>query len=331
MKIVYVAQYNRLLLQANLKKVAHRKELEGRITSNGGEYKGNLTKDITHLIAKAPCGTKYTYAGEWGIKIVSVEWLEQSVERGMILDEKLYSLMLPPEERGQNAWIRRTASSASLGKRARAEESGPKRSRKLRRTASAKLSSQNIGLWTDIVSGPAEVEDNKPSEWDDKQKDCNPKIKVETSDRPGPRNETVKESPASEIFDEKTARTSSSFSPAGIGRKVGLFRGHRFFMYGFSERQVCKTVVKFISASSFPAEFNSTRPLAFSSGRDCGHYGRIVYAIYNESRIRISARTSQYYLQRHSQTTSRHHEACHCYRYVGRAMLASLRFGPTGS
>lgn len=276
MKIVYLAQYNTLLLETNLNKVAYRKELEGQITSNGGEYKGNLTKDITHLIAKAPSGTKYTYAGDWGIKIVSIEWLEQSLERGMILEEKLYSLMLPPAERGQNAWIRRTASSASLGKRARAEESGPKRSRKLRRTASAKLSSQNIGLWTDIVSGPAEVEDTKPSEWDDKQKDCDPKQKVETSDRPGPRNETMKESPASEVFDAKTSRTSISFSPAGIGGKVGLFRGHRFFMHGFSEKQVCKTVVKIFSASSFPAEFSFTRPLALSSRRDCGHSGRTI-------------------------------------------------------
>lgn len=283
MKIVCVAQHNRLLLEANLNLVAYRKELEGQITSNGGEYKGNLTKDITHLIAKAPSGTKYTYAGDWGIKIVSIEWLEQSLERGMILEEKLYSLMLPPAERGHNAWIRRTASSASLGKRARAEGSGPKRSRKLRRTASAKLSSQNIGLWTDIVSGPAEVEDNKPSEWDDKQKDYDPKPRAEVSDRLGPRNEAMKESPASEVFYEKTRRASSSFSPAGIGRKVCLFRGHRFFMHGFSEKQVCKTVLKFIPASSFPAEFSITRPLALSSGRDCGHNGRTIYAICKEA------------------------------------------------
>lgn len=249
----------------------------------------------------------------------------------MILDEKLYSLMLPPAERGQNAWIRRTASSASLGKRARAEESVPKRSRKLRRTASAKLSSQNIGLWTDIVSGPAEVEDTKPSEWDDKQKDCDLKAMAETSERPGPRNEITKESPASEVSDEKTPRASSSFSLAGIGRKGGLFRGHRFFMYGFTEKQVCKTLIKFISASSLPAEFHFTKALTFSFGRDCGHNRRTIYAIYNDSRIWISARTSHHHLSRHSQTTSRRHEPYHCYRYVGRAVLASPCFGPTGS
>lgn len=213
----------------------------------------------------------------------------------MILDEKLYSLMLPPAERGQNAWIRRTASSASL-KRARAEESVPKRSRKLRRTASAKLSSQNIGLWTDIVSGPAEVEDTKPSAWDDKQKDCDLKTKAETSERPGPRNEITNESPASEVSDEKTPRASSTLSLPGIGRKDGLFRGHRFFLYGFSEKQVCKTLIKFTSASSLPAEFHFTKALTFSFGRDCGHNRRTIYAIHNDSRIWISARTSHHHL-----------------------------------
>lgn len=241
----------------------------------------------------------------------------------MILDEKLYSLMLPPAERGQNAWIRRTASSASLGKRARDEEAAPKRSRKLRRTASAKLSSQNIGLWTDIVSGPAEVEDTKPSEWDDKQTDCDLKTKAEKLERTGPRNEITKESPASEVSDEKTPRASYSFSLPGIGRKGGLFRGHRFFMYGFSEKQVCKTLKKFTSASSLPAEFHFTKALTFSFGRDCGHNRRTFYAIYNDSRISISARTSHHHLSKHSQTTSRHHEPYHCYRYVGRAVLAS--------
>lgn len=311
--------------------MAYRKELEGRITSNGGEYKGNLTKDITHLIAKAHSGTKYTYARDWGIKIVSIEWLEQSLERGMILDEKLYSLMLPPAERGQNAWIRRTASSASLGKRARAEESVPKRSRKLRRTASAKLSSQNIGLWTDIVSGPAEGEDIKPSEWDDKQRDCDLKIKAEKSERPGPRNEIKQESPASEVSDEKIPRGSCSFSLAGSGRKGGLFRGHRFFMYGFSEKQVCKTLKRITSASSPPAEFHFTKAPTFSFGRDCGHNRRTIYAIYNDSRVGIPARTSHNHLSRHSEITSRNHEPYHCYRYVGRAVLASTRFGSTGS
>jgi len=151
--------------------VAYRKELEVLINANGGEYRGNLTKDVTHLVAKVPTGNKYVYAGHWGVKIVAIEWLEQSLERGMILDEDLYNLLLPEDERGRSAWIRRSGSTSSLGKRARDAEVATSNPRQLRRTASAKLSNQSVGLWTDIVGGEVRVKQSKSSEWDDKQND----------------------------------------------------------------------------------------------------------------------------------------------------------------
>ena len=67
--------------------VDYRKELEDLINDNGGDYQGNLTRDVTDLIAKEPSGAKYNYACQWGIKPVSGEWVEQSLERGMILEE----------------------------------------------------------------------------------------------------------------------------------------------------------------------------------------------------------------------------------------------------
>ncbi len=222
--------------------VAYRKELEDLIKRNGGKYRGNLTKDVTHLIAKEPSGTKYTYAGDWGINTVSIEWLTQSLERGMILEEKLYNLLLPASERGQNAWIRRTVSTSSLGKRVRAEEAPPKRSRKLRRTASAKLSSQNIGLWTDIVSGGTEAGDTKLGEWDDQQTAERPdlvNVKTKVSGRHSSEKEITKESPKSKFPDPNALGSNSSFSQSRIGQRGGLFKGHKFFVHGFTERQVC--------------------------------------------------------------------------------------------
>lgn len=223
-----------------MKKVAYRKDLEELINGNGGEYRGNLTKDVTHLVARVPSGTKYTYAGEWGSKIVSVEWLMQSLERGMILDEKLYNLLLPEAERGQNAWIHKTASITSLGKRAHDEVAAPKRSRKLRRTASAKLNSQNVGLWTDIVSGGTEVEEKRVAEWDDKERD----------DGHGGMLKTPKAEPDSEVLGVRefmNPTDSNQIKPqavevldtARVGRMEGLFQGQRFFLHGFKERQVC--------------------------------------------------------------------------------------------
>ena len=222
--------------------MAYRKKIEDLITSNGGEYRGNLTKDVTHLIARVPSGSKYTYAGEWGIKIVSDEWLMQSLERGMILDEKLFNLLLPETERGQNAWIRKSVSVSSLGKRAREEDSVPKSSRKLRRTASAKLSSQNIGLWTDIVRGGTGVGENKVDEWDDQQKDQGlngDMLKAGKSERDVTEMLNMNENSKPQFRRQNTLDQNNEFSLARAGRTEGIFKGQRFFMHGFNERQVC--------------------------------------------------------------------------------------------
>ena len=70
----------------------------------------------------------------------------------MILDENLYHPETPPEERGKGAWVRRNVASP-LGKRARENEAVEDGTRKLRRTLSRKLTSQNEVVWGDIVGG----------------------------------------------------------------------------------------------------------------------------------------------------------------------------------
>lgn len=240
--IVCIYRWREISLATNSGQVAHRKELEDLVNCNGGEYRGNLTRDITHLIAKVPSGTKYKYATEWGIKVVAVEWLVQSLERGMILDENLYNLQLAASERGQNAWIRKTESTSSLGKRARGEENAPRRSRKLRRTASAKLSSQNMGLWTDIVGGGTEVTDNKVNEWDDQQRDDRLNdgvMRVENLGQNSTKTMNKTGNPGSASLDEDTSNMRNRLIQSRSGQKEGLFQGNRFFLHGFNERQVC--------------------------------------------------------------------------------------------
>lgn len=131
--------------------VDERSELQKRITSSGGDYSGELNKKCTHLIVARPEGQKYLAARKWNLKVVSVEWLNQSVERGMILDEQCFDPLLPPEERGKGA---RDDPEVAVGKRQRlldsfAEPDGPRR--KLRKTASMKLSSQRETVWGDIL------------------------------------------------------------------------------------------------------------------------------------------------------------------------------------
>ena len=216
--------------------MVYRKALEDLINANGGEYRGNLTKDVTHLVAMEPSGAKYTYASHWGIKTVAVEWLEQSVERGMILEENLFNLLLPVAERGQGAWNHESTSSTSL-KRAQQGDSGPQNARKLRRTASARLSSTNSGLWTDIFGGDVKAEGTKPREWDDEH------------DQSLSRYDTIKTlnksiDPGSEalrVESEDKIKNAEDGGKSAFGRlpqRERLFNGRSFLLRGFDQKKV---------------------------------------------------------------------------------------------
>ena len=213
--------------------MVYRKWLEDSIVENGGQYQGNLTKDCTHLIAKVPSGAKYTHAGNWGIKIVAVEWLEQSLERGMTLDETCYNLAIPASERGKNAWARRTVSTTSLGKRSREDDVGPQNTRKLRRTASARLSSQNFGLWTDIVGIETKQEGIKVDHWDDQGNDT----KHHENNRGAGSEERPKVILPVENQEPDHGANMGLMTDDRL-QKEGLFRSKIFLLHGFNERQV---------------------------------------------------------------------------------------------
>lgn len=220
----------------------YRKKLEDDITNNGGEYRGNLTKDVTHLIAKEPSGAKYKYAIDWKIKIVGVEWLEQSLERGLILDEQLYNLSLPPAERGRNAWIRRALSTSSLGKRSFDVDASLGGPRKLRRVASARLNSQNVGLWTDIVKSDVKSEEQVHNQWSEQLGPQKPVLQDGSS-------MTVKSiTTLTEPSDSNAWSSATSAGPAapslaasytGPLQRSGVFAGKRICLHGFNEKKVC--------------------------------------------------------------------------------------------
>lgn len=131
-----------------------RDEIASKITSNGGRYTGDLTRRCTHLVVSKPEGKKFTAAKSWGVYAVTLDWLETSIERGMILEEAKFDPLLPAEERGVGAWIKKEPRRTSLGKRSRSSASNdnPERgARKLRKTASMKLNSQRNNLWGDIL------------------------------------------------------------------------------------------------------------------------------------------------------------------------------------
>lgn len=130
-----------------------REQIAEKIIANGGRYTGDLTRKCTHLIVAKPEGKKFVAAKSWGIYPVTLAWLDNSIARGMILEEARYDPMLPEKEQGLGAWLQRDPQRASLGKRSRsmaaiAAEEGP---RKLRKTASMKLNTQRDNIWGDIL------------------------------------------------------------------------------------------------------------------------------------------------------------------------------------
>ena len=133
--------------------LSFRAQLQKNVQNNGGQYTGDLTKDVTHLIAAKPEGKKYEYGMQWQTKVVTLKWYKDTLERGMQLDEKLYHPTVSGAEQGVGAWNRKPQNSPQLGKRSREELTGPEPPRKLRRTASARLGNQSQDMWSDIVGG----------------------------------------------------------------------------------------------------------------------------------------------------------------------------------
>ncbi|KAM5444619.1 putative NAD(+) ADP-ribosyltransferase [Microsporum ferrugineum] len=71
------------------------------VESLGGSFSAKVNDDCTHLIttkAAHPAGTKNKQAIALGndIKIVSLEWLTDSRDKGQLMDDTPYSLALPP-------------------------------------------------------------------------------------------------------------------------------------------------------------------------------------------------------------------------------------------
>src|SRR5579859_3074232 len=72
-----------------------RKLIESQIRTYGGSYHPDLSRSCTHLLCASATGKKYEAALKWGIHCVGVEWLFQSIERGMTLEGRYFRLDIP--------------------------------------------------------------------------------------------------------------------------------------------------------------------------------------------------------------------------------------------
>ncbi|POS84026.1 hypothetical protein EPUL_005711, partial [Erysiphe pulchra] len=199
---------------------AERLGISELVKKNGATYDGDLTRTITHLISLRTDGAKYKAAKSWGLKIVSIEWLYQSLERGMILEEKLFDPSLPKEERGKGAWDRAPPLRPSLVRRLKPDsdtgaETGK---RKLRRTASMKLSGQHDSLLADI-SGSGII--SKSQRNGAKEFDKPTQIKTST------------------ITDQSKLQAVQTYSEdRSAARIIGVFTGCVFWLHNFPDTKI---------------------------------------------------------------------------------------------
>ncbi|TGJ78359.1 hypothetical protein E0Z10_g10405 [Xylaria hypoxylon] len=197
--------------------------IEDTVKANGGEYVADLSRRVTHLVVSKPEGKKYSAARRWDIRCVSIEWLHDSVERGMILDEECYDPTLPPEERGKGAWSREALRRVSLGKRAREGPDVPDEGRrKLRKSASMRMNSQSNNIWGDILNQSA----GDLSRADDAQRKSSTPAALVITDSVTSAAET------SRTVGQPVIQPSDSSWPT---LRKGVFAGCRFFVHGFPE------------------------------------------------------------------------------------------------
>ena len=213
------------------------------VQEKGAAYHGDLTRSITHLIAAAPQGAKYTHAKQWGINVVSLKWFEDGLRRGMSLDESLYDPAMPLEAQGKGAFRERVVSRTSLGKRERdadSQSAGDASKRKLRRTASTRLNSQSQDLWQDMSARDTETEPVEKDQWKNGDR---PDETVNTDgDASLARPETVPPADASAAYDHDSLATSRSHARApsvfqhtadSSHGPEGLFAGLYVLIHGF--------------------------------------------------------------------------------------------------
>jgi len=196
---------------------------------NGAEFRRDLTKTVSHLVARSAEGEKYKFATQWGVKVVTLKWFTDSIKRGMVLEETLYDPLLPPEKQGVGAWNRSVPTIKP--KPAESENSSNPRPRKLRRIASTKLGDQNENIWGDIVGIGFETAPPKPSR-EDRQ------ASFEKRSKDVAVLQVAKSFVSQTTFDAPSQPRGKSTEPV-VNQRNGFLDGCFFLIHGFSSKQVC--------------------------------------------------------------------------------------------
>lgn len=172
---------------------------------------------------------------------MTLEWFQQSLERGMVLEEALFDPTLPVEQRGKDAWDRRQPTSpSSLGKRVRNinydSSINPLR-RKLRRSASTKIGSQSEALWAGITAMGMDIPHNVEDDWTENSATASDDTRgIISVPRPVNAANPVKDPPRE--VDPADVRQQVP-QPLVGNAEEGIFRGRIVYPHGFDAKKVC--------------------------------------------------------------------------------------------
>nr|POE85081.1 s-m checkpoint control protein rad4 [Quercus suber] len=203
--------------------MAEREHFKKTFEKHGAEYHGDLTKQVTHLITHTASGAKYEHALSWRIHIVTAKWFQDSLRRGMVLEEALYHPSIPVQDQGRGAFREHYQPKTSLGKRARGMDTaiGPGEDaskRKLRRSASARLNADSQDLWQGIGGGQDQSVAALTDQWKDDSA-----------------NERTQDRDASTRNDVTVNTIELKDQPVLPHENRGLFSGACVLIHGFSQ------------------------------------------------------------------------------------------------
>ncbi|KAL9108137.1 MAG: hypothetical protein Q9227_007114 [Pyrenula ochraceoflavens] len=208
-----------------------RAQLQEHIQENGADYRGDLTKSVTHLIAAGPKGKKYEYAESWGITVVSLKWLKESLDRGMNLDASLYHPKLPLDDQGKGAWNRKVRLQSTDLKRQRETVTTDDRPRKLRRTHSERISNQSENLWGDIVGSGSQTNTSERGQLRPSRSMSHVRLQVEESKSFATDTSTKEHNGIEDKPDVK------DLSKPTISKKPGYMSSCTVYLSGFGKKQ----------------------------------------------------------------------------------------------
>lgn len=238
--------------------VTQRQAITQSVSQHGAAYHGDLSKSVTHLVAAVPQGKKYEFARQWGITVVTLQWITDSLRRRMALEGAYYDPTLPTERQGQGAFKEFLPEHVQLEKRARDEEAAQKASeigrKKLRRTASAKLGSQNLELWQNITAGSDNTPRHVNNNWTDPDA---------TADAARWTEIAPLECQNGNGLAEKARLSTSDVAKLNDRPKQGIFQGRLIYIHGFDSNKAGYFSSKTITmvATNFPDVY---RPQSYS-------------------------------------------------------------------